>query len=142
MKAGQIMATNVERAQPDDTLQAAASAMKVHNIGFLPVCDGDRLLGMVTDRDITVRAVAEGRDPASTRVHEVMTHDFICCGEDDDLTEVGRLMQVRQVRRIAVLDRNNKMVGVLSLSDLAAAGEDPSRIGEVLQAVTEPTVPL
>jgi CBS domain-containing protein len=97
---------------------------------------------MVTDRDITVRAVAEGRDPKSTRVRSVMTPDVICCHEDDDLNEAARLMRDRQVRRIVVLNSRKHLVGILSLGDLATAGEDPYRVGEVLQAVAVPTVPI
>jgi len=96
----------------------------------------------LTDRDIAVRAVAEGRDPKFTSVQEVMTHGCICCCEDDELAEAARLMRERQVRRIAVLDRHKALVGVLSLGDLAAAGYDPSRVGQVLRGVTERTVPL
>lgn len=142
MKVGDVMATNVESVQPDDTIQEAAYVMKERNIGLLPVCDRERFVGMVTDRDITIRAVAAGRDPKSTRVHAVMTHDFICCREDDDLEQAARLMRERQVRRVAVLDRRKFLVGILALSDLAAASDDPACAGEVLQSVTEPAVSL
>ncbi len=142
MRVGDIMATNVECVRPDDTIQEAAYVMKERNIGLLPVCDHDRFVGMVTDRDIAIRAVAAGRDPKLTRVHAVMTPDVICCHEDDNLEEAARLMRERQVRRIVVLDSRKFLVGILSLGDLAAASDDPYRVGEVLQAVTEPTVPL
>jgi CBS domain-containing protein len=142
VKVRDIMTRNIERVRPDDTIQEAAYAMRERNIGFLPVCDLDRFVGMVTDRDITVRAVAEGRDPKTTRVRAVMTPDAICCHEDDDLNEAARLMRDRRVRRIVVLNSRNRLAGILSLGDLAAAGEDPHCVGELLQAVTEPTVPI
>jgi CBS domain-containing protein len=142
MRVGEIMATNVERVRPDDTIQEAAFLMKERNIGLLPVCDLERFVGMVTDRDIAIRAVAAGRDPKSTRVHAVMTPDFICCHVDDEVDDAARLMRERRVRRIVVLDSRKYLVGILSLGDLAAADHNPCRAGEVLQAVTEPTVPV
>jgi CBS domain-containing protein len=142
MKVGDIMAMSVKRAHPDDTLQEAALVMQERNVGALPVCDGTRFIGMVTDRDIVVRGVAQGCDCKSTHVRDVMTVDVICCCEEDDVDEAARLMRERQVRRLVVLDRQNVLVGIISLGDLAAASDDPSRVGEVVRAVTEPTVPL
>ena len=142
MKVGQIMSTSVECVRPDDTLQEAAYVMKERNIGFLPVCDLDRFIGMLTDRDIVIRGVADGRDTRTTRVRAVMTPDAICCREDDDVDEAARLMQDRRVRRIVVLDSRGRLVGILSLGDLATGSEDPHRVGEVLHAVSEPSVPL
>jgi CBS domain-containing protein len=136
-----IMTPDVEYVWPDDTLQEAALKMKELDVGSLPVCDRDRIAGLLTDRDITVRAVAEGRDPKSTRVREVMTRDVIFCYEDEDAEEAARLMQARQVRRILVLNRNKRLVGIVSLADLVAGTGDPQRIGEVLQDVSEPAVP-
>jgi CBS domain-containing protein len=141
MKVKQIMTPDIECAWTDDTLQEAAYTMRERNVGLLPVCDRDHLTGMLTDRDITIRAVAEGRDPRSTRVREVMTLDIICCCEDDEADKAARLMQDRHVRRILVLDHRKLLVGIVSLSDLAAGTDDPYRVGEVFQTVTEPTAP-
>jgi CBS domain-containing protein len=140
MKVKDIMTPNVECASPDDTVQEAAYAMKALNIGLLPVCDGDCLAGMLTDRDIAIRAVADGRDPTLTRVGEVMTPNFICCYEYDEAEEAARLMQDRRVRRVLVLDSNKQLVGVVSLGDLASAIDDPHRVGKVFRTVTEPTL--
>jgi CBS domain-containing protein len=142
MKVRDIMTTNVEFVRPDDTLKTAACAMKEHDIGLLPVCDGEQFVGMLTDRDIAIRAVSEGSDPKSTRVREIMTHNFICCSEDDDVDDAARIMRQRKVRRIVVLDHRQRLVGIVSLGDLASACEDPNRVGEVLQAVSVPTVPV
>jgi CBS domain-containing protein len=136
-----IMTRNVECVWPDDTLQEAALKMKDLDVGPLPVCDYDHVVGMLTDRDITVRAVAEGRDPRSTRVRDVMTRNVVSCSEDDAVEEAARLMQERQIRRLLVLDSDKRLIGIVSLGDLAAEAEDPYRMAEVLQDVSVPAVP-
>jgi len=141
MKIRDIMTPNVEYVWPDDTLQEAALKMKDLDVGPLPVCDRDRIAGILTDRDITVRAIALGRDPRSTRVRDVMTPDVIACHEDEDVEVAARLMQERQVRRLLVLDRDERLVGIVSLGNLAAETGDPQRIGEILQDVSEPAIP-
>jgi CBS domain-containing protein len=141
MQISEIMTPNVVCVGPDDTLRDAACKMKELDVGPLPVCDHDRLAGMVTDRDITVRAVAEGRDPKSTKVREVMTRDVITCYEDEDVEAAARQMQSRQVRRILVLNRDQRLVGIVSLGDLAAETGDRQRMGAVLQDVSEPAMP-
>jgi CBS domain-containing protein len=140
MKIQDIMTTNVECIWPDDTLQEAALKMKEMEIGPLPVCDAGRILGMITDRDITVRGVALGCDPRSTIVRDVMTRDVIQCYEDDETDEAERLMETRQVRRIMVVNRDEQLVGIVSLADLAAT-ETSQRVGEVLQEVCDPAIP-
>jgi CBS domain-containing protein len=140
MKIKDIMTSNVECLWPDDTLQEAALTMKARDIGLLPVCIRDRVAGMLTDRDITIRAVADGCDPKATRVRDVMTHDVVCCFEEDDIEKAARLMQERQVRRILVFNRNKLLVGIVSLGDLAAEIGDSKRVGEILQDVSEPAL--
>jgi CBS domain-containing protein len=137
----EIMTRDVECASPDDTLQETARKMKELDVGPMPICDHDRVVGMLTDRDITIRAVAEGRDPRSTRVRDVMTQNVVSCYEDDAVEEAARLMQERQIRRLLVLDRSRQLVGIISLGDLAADTGDPYRVGEVLQDVSEPAMP-
>jgi CBS domain-containing protein len=139
MKIQDIMTTNVECVWPDDTLQEAALKMKEMEIGPLPVCDGGRILGMITDRDITIRSVALGCDPRSTMVRDIMTREIIRCYEDEECEEAERLMETRQVRRILVVNRDEQLVGILSLADLAATGS-AQRVGEVLQEVSEPAI--
>jgi CBS domain-containing protein len=135
------MTPGVECIGPDDTLQEAARRMRQLDVGPLPICDNDRVAGMLTDRDITIRAVAEGLDPKTTKVRDVMTRDVITCFEDDDIEEAERLMQEKQVRRILVLNRDKRLVGIVSLGDLAAETGDPARTGRVLQDVSEPAMP-
>jgi CBS domain-containing protein len=142
MQIRDIMTPGVECVRPDDTLQEAARKMRDLDVGPMPVCgENDRLAGMITDRDITVRAVAEGRDPKSTKVRDVMTEDVISCFEDQDVQDAARLMQSRQVRRVLVLNRDQRLVGIISLGDLAVEADDSRWAGEVLQDVSEPAVP-
>ena len=106
-----IMTPNVVVVSPDDTLQIAARKMQERDIGFLPVCDGQRLIGTLSDRDITVSAVAEGRDPRSTPVREFATPQPVWCFDDQDVGEAARKMQEKQVRRLMVLHREDKQLG-------------------------------
>ena len=139
MKVKDIMTSNVECVWPEDTLQEAALKMKEMGIGPLPVCDRLHIVGMLTDRDIAIRGVAAGRDPRSTTVRDVMTREVIRCFEDEEVEEAERLMQSRQVRRILVVNRDERLVGIVSLGDLAAEIGNPQRVGEVLQDVSEPS---
>jgi CBS domain-containing protein len=141
MKVKDIMTSNVECVWPEDTLQEAALKMKEMGIGPLPVCDRLHIVGMLTDRDIAIRGVAAGRDPRSTKVRDVMTCEVIRCFEDEEVEEAERLMQSRQVRRILVVNRDERLVGIVSLGDLAAETGNPQRVGEVLQDVSEPAMP-
>lgn len=142
MQIKEVMTTGVEVVRPDDTLQEAARRMKSIDVGPLPVCDGDRLLGMITDRDIIIRATAEGRDPKVTRVKDAMTPGVVYVFEDQDVEEAASLMKERQIRRLVVLDRNKRLVGILSLGDIAADIQDEELSGEVLERVSEPSEPF
>ena len=138
MQVKEIMSSNVQVTYPGCTLQDAADRMKVLDFGALPVCDGDRVVGMITDRDITVRAIAEGWDPWTTSVREIMTPDAVCCFEHQQVTEAARLMKDRQVRRVMVLDRRQRLVGVISLGDVAVGPADDVLAGQTLEKVSEP----
>jgi CBS domain-containing protein len=117
MQVKDIMTPGVECIRPDDTLQNAARKMRDLDVGPLPVCgDNDRLAGMITDRDIVVRAIADGKDPKATKVREAMTDEIIYCFEDQDVQEAARTMQERQVRRLVVLNRDKRLVGIVSLA--------------------------
>ena len=105
---------------------------------MLPVCDGDRLVGMITDRDITVRAVAGGDDPRTTRVQQVMTPEVIYCFDDADVKDVARQMEKNQVRRLPVLNQDKRLVGIVSLGDLAVRMGREKLAGEVLEHVSKP----
>jgi len=137
-----IMTPNAECVRPDDSLQDAARRMRDLDVGPLPVCgDNDRLAGIITDRDIAVRAVAEGKDPKTSKVREAMSEKIIYCFEDQAVEEAARMMQERQVRRLVVLNREKRLVGIVSLGDLATETGDRQKLGEVLQDVSEPAMP-
>jgi CBS domain-containing protein len=140
MQIKQVMTRGVEVIRPEETLQEAARKMKSIDVGPLPVCDGDRLVGMITDRDIIVRATAEGRDPKTTPVKEAMTPGIVYAFEDQDIEEAASLMKERQIRRLVVLDRNKRLVGILSLGDIAEDTDDELS-AEVLERVSEPSEP-
>lgn len=118
MKVSEVMTTELETVRADQTAREAASFMLRADAGSIPVCDGQRVIGMITDRDIAVRGVAEGRDP-STPVSELMSKDIICARTDDDVDEVARRMSDEQVRRLPVIDAEENLVGIISLGDLA-----------------------
>jgi len=138
----EIMTRQVEVIHPEATLCEAAQKMAALDVGPLPVYSGDQLVGMLTDRDITVRATAEGRDPKTTRVHEVMTPEVLYTFEDEDISEAARLMMEHQVRRLVVLNQSKQLVGIISLGDLAVHTGDVQQAGETLESVSEPSEPL
>ena len=137
----EIMTPSVEVVTPETTLQEAAQMMRDLDVGPLPVCDGDALVGMVTDRDITVRAVAEGKDPQYATVREVMTDEVYYVYEDQTVEEAATLMAERQVRRLPVLSREERLTGIISLGDLAVETGEDERTGEVLEEISQPAEP-
>jgi len=142
MQVKQVMTRGVECVSPSATLQDAACKMKQLDVGPLPVCgDNDRLVGMLTDRDITVRAVAEGLDPRKAQVRDVMTPNIIYCFEDQDVDEAARLMKDNQIRRLVVLNQDKRLTGIVSLGDLAVDTRDNYLAGQTLEAVSEPAAP-
>jgi CBS domain-containing protein len=138
MKLSEIMTRDVVVMQPDDSLQSAAKKMRDRNIGFLPVCDGEELIGVISDRDITIRALADGMDVNIMLGRDLMTVPAIYCFDDQDISEAAKIMEENQIRRLVVLSRDEKrLVGVISLGDLAR-NEPADRSGQVLQKVSEP----
>src|SRR3954464_8965369 len=135
----EIMTRDPGVVSPGETLEQAARIMEVLNVGPIPVCEGNRVVGMLTDRDITVRATAAGCDPKSTLVSDAMSHDVISCYEDQDVHDAAGLMKEKQIRRLLVLNRANDLVGIVSLGDLATEAGDQGQPGEVLKKVSEPT---
>jgi CBS domain-containing protein len=119
MQLKQLMTEHVELIHPDTTVQEAARVLRMAHIGALPVAEGSQLRGILTERDLVARVLAEGRDPTRTTVRDVMTAELIACGEDQESAEALRVMHERQVRHLAVVDRSGRLVGILSLRDLA-----------------------
>jgi CBS domain-containing protein len=139
MKVSEAMSRDVRIAGPDETICDAAKAMAAIDAGSLPVGDSDRLIGMITDRDITVRAVAEHKGP-DTPVREVMTQDMKYCFADEDLDQVAANMGEVRVRRLPVVSRDKRLVGIISLGDVAMA-ESRSIAGGAIKKVSRPGGP-
>ena len=132
----EVMTTDVEVVRPEETMRDAARAMADLDVGSLPVCDGRRMIGMVTDRDITIRGVAEGKGPDAP-VRDVMTDDVVWCTDTDSVDEVLQQMSDAQVRRIPVVDKDRQLVGIVALGDIALEEEDD--VDETLRDISMPT---
>src|SRR6267154_2442463 len=136
MQVNEVMTRTVRIAAPDDTIQRAAQMMAEADAGVLPVGENDRLIGMITDRDIAIRGDACGCDPTRTSVRQVMTHEDVkYCFEDEDIDHVARNMAQLQVRRLPVLNRQKRLVGIVSLSDISHR-TDASAAGDALRGVS------
>ena len=140
MRIADVMTRHAECARPSDSLAHAAERMRDMDVGSLPVCENDKLVGIVTDRDITIRGTACSCDPEQTKVNDVMTPGVVTCFSDGEVDEAARLMEEKQVRRLVVLDRNKRMVGILSLGDLAVRNHDDRLSGEALERISEPAL--
>ncbi|HEX8818600.1 MAG TPA: CBS domain-containing protein [Archangium sp.] len=139
-KIREVMTRDVEVINPNDTLRDAAEKMRSLNVGPLPVCDGQRVLGMITDRDIVVRAIALGRDPNTTQVADAMSSGIEYCFDEDDVDDVLNRMKETQIRRFIVVDQDKKLVGIVAIGDLS--GEvSQEKVGEALSGISEPSSP-
>ena len=136
MKISEVMTTEVETINAEQTAREAASFMLRADAGSIPVCEGDRVIGMITDRDIAVRGVAEGRGP-DTPVSELMSDGIVCAREDEDIDTVAQRMSEEQVRRMPVLDAEERLVGIVSLGDLARE-TDGQTAEQALEGVSAP----
>ena len=136
MKVSEAMTRDVRVANPDETIRDAARVMAEINAGVLPVGEDDRLVGMITDRDIAVRAVAEGKAP-STKVRDVMSAEVLYCYDDQDVDEVARNMGDVQVRRLPVVNRDKRLVGIISLGDVACS-EGGDIAGDAVTQISQP----
>jgi CBS domain-containing protein len=144
MQVCEVMTRGVETVAPDTSLQAAAGAMEAMGVGSLPVCDGRRLVGTITDRDIVVRGAATGRSPVEMLVRDCMTEDVSWAFEEEDAEEVLARMKTLQARRLAVLDKEKNLVGIVALGDIAAEPRAAERreVGEAIAEISEPARPL
>jgi CBS domain-containing protein len=136
MRCEEVMKKDVQCVSPQDMVQAAARRMRDENVGFLPVCDRSRkVLGVVTDRDLAIRILAEGKS-ASTRVEEVMSREVVACHPEDDLRRAEELMMTNHVSRMICVDGDGRRVGVISLSDIAQQ-EDAGHAARTMRGVSE-----
>lgn len=141
MQIRDLMTPDVEVVRPETPLREAADRMRELNVGVMPVCEGRRIVGILTDRDIAVRAVAEGDDPNATTVAQVMTSDVAFCYDDQPVEEAAELMEQQQIRRLPILDRDERLIGILSLGDLAVDGQDEKLKADVVEGVSYPARP-
>lgn len=137
MKIREIMSTEVRLASPDETIQKAAQMMADADAGILPIGESDRLVGMITDRDIAVRAVAKGLDPQTTRVRDIMSAQVRYCYDDEDVNHVVQNMAELQVRRLPVVNRDKRLVGIVSIGDIATS-DKPVKVGAAMRGIAQP----
>ncbi len=144
MQVSEIMTRDVQTVAPDASLQQAASIMEAMGVGSLPVCDGKRLVGAITDRDIVVRGGAAGMSPVEGLVRDCMTADVAYAFSDEEADEVLERMKVLQVRRLAVLDRDKSLIGIVSLGDIATEPRAAAlgSVGAAVAEISEPSRPL
>ena len=138
MQIRDIMTRQVELVNPNTPLKEAARMMRDADIGFLPVGENDRLVGTLTDRDIAIRAVADGKDPNSAKVADAMTPEIAYAFEDQDSSEAAQIMSEKQIRRLPIMSRDKRLVGVLAIGDLATKTGDDDVVGQTVQDVSEP----
>jgi CBS domain-containing protein len=141
MKIREMMTKGTVSVSPDTPVIEAAGLMRLHDIGVVPVLDGARIVGMLTDRDIVLQVVANGTDPKTTPVNAVMSRGSISVFDDQSVEEAVDLMKKYQIRRLPVLDRTNKLVGIVSLGDIAV-DVHAGLSGKALKEVSEPSTPL
>src|SRR5262245_18534630 len=137
MKVRQIMSHNVVCVEPTLPIAKVAQKMRELDVGFLPICENDRLIGTITDRDITIRSVAQGLDPRLIHIREIMSQSVFYCFDDEDVEQAGKAMQENEVRRILVLDRQKRLVGVVSIGDIARTTGESGLAGETLGEIAE-----
>jgi CBS domain-containing protein len=135
MIISEVMTREVRIASPDDTLECAARLMETEDCGSLPVAENERLVGMLTDRDITIRAVARGLSPQDGKVRDVMSREVRYVYDDESVRDVATVMGDLHVRRLPVLDRDKRLVGIVSLGDLALS--KPASAGDALQSIVD-----
>ncbi len=141
MQVKDVMTKQVKVIPSNATIRDAAKLMKDIDTGFIPVIDTDNVIGVITDRDIVLRSTAEGRNPNETKVEEVMTKEFFFLYEDEDVKEAAKVMSDRQVRRLPVVNRQEELVGVLSLGDLSVDTSDEKLSGKALEEISKPAKP-
>jgi CBS domain-containing protein len=135
----EIMTSTVDVISHDARAAEAALKMKYLDVGAIPVCDGERLCGMVTDRDLVVRIIAKGLDPKQVHVSDATSSEVFFCYEDEDLEKASQVMAQKQIRRLPILSRAKKLVGIVSLGDVAVRGKDAQTSGVVLEQVSRPS---
>jgi len=143
MKIKDVMTTNVVCIRPEATIHEAAEQMRSLNVGLLPVCGPeDKLVGVLSDRDIVIRSTAGGNDPKAALVSEIMTQKVYYCLEEQDIAEAAKMMEQQQIRRLIVINDQKRLAGIVSLGDLAVKSDQPDLCEQTLEAVSVPAQPM
>jgi CBS domain-containing protein len=142
MRVSEIMTTDFHMIDSTNSLTQAAEKMKSLDVGFLPVKEGTRLIGLITDRDIVIRGLAERKDPGSTQVKDIISSEILYCYDDDSIEDAGRMMEDNQVRRLIVVNHDQVPVGILSLGDIAVRAGQEHLASEILERISEPAAPV
>lgn len=140
MKVKDIMSKTVANLNPEDTVDQAAHLMKEHNVGSIPVCSSEKVIGIITDRDIALRSVADGNNSTTQKIREIMSSNPVLGNPEMDVTEAGRIMGEKQIRRLPIVE-NNKLVGIISLGDIAVEPNLQDKAGCILSDVSKPSIP-
>ena len=135
----EVMSRDVQVSSPDDTIMEAAQQMREGNFGMMPVGENDRMIGAISDRDIAIRVVADGKDPGTTRVRDVMSGGIVWAYEDDSVGDAAKLMSEHQIRRLPILNADKRLVGIVALGDFAVESADIEAAGEALSEISKPS---
>jgi len=141
MKVKDIMSKTVFNLNPEDTVDQAAHLMKEHNVGSIPVCSNGKVIGIITDRDIALRSVADGNNSTTQKIREIMSSNPVLGNPEMDVTKAGRIMGEKQIRRLPIVE-NDKLVGIISLGDIAVEPNLQDKAGCILSDVSEPSIPI
>ena len=136
-KIRDVMTTNPACVSAKDSIRDVANIMVREDTGVVPVVDGKKVIGMITDRDIVVRLVAQGKDPSSAKVNEAMTKNVRSVKEDSSVNDALQLMSTAQIRRVAVVNNNNEIVGIVSMKDIATESNDSGKVGKTVEKISE-----
>ncbi len=135
----EVMSRDVQVSSPDDTIMEVAQQMREGNFGMMPVGENDRMIGAISDRDIAIRVVADGKDPRTTKVREVMSDGIVWAYEDDSVDDAAKLMSEHQIRRLPILNADKRLVGIVALGDFAVESADIEAAGEALSEISKPS---
>ena len=142
MQVKEIMTAQMETANADQMVIEAAKMMKDLNVGVIPIREDDKIAGIITDRDIVTRLLAEEKDPGSTPLREIMSEELVFCSQDDSIEDAAKIMEDKKLRRLIVRDQQDNLVGIVSLGDLAAKSKQEQLAGEALETISEPAAPI
>jgi CBS domain-containing protein len=141
MKSSEVMTKDPACCVASDSVQQCAEMMRAHDVGSMPIVESEgsrRLVGILTDRDIAMKVVAEGRDAGNTQVADVMSRDPVCVQPDEELDQAMERMKDRQIRRVPVVDEQNRLVGIIAQADVATHGHDNKKTGEMVRDISQP----